>query len=50
MQLPEITMANQSLLKTGFRNASQVEVFLEVSSKWGVVELMCLAYVIRQAA
>jgi hypothetical protein len=26
-------MANQSLLKTGFRNASQVEVLLEVSFK-----------------
>jgi hypothetical protein len=32
MQLPEITIANQSLLKTGFRNASQVEVFSAVSS------------------
>jgi hypothetical protein len=27
MQLPETTFANQSLLETGFRNASQVEVF-----------------------
>jgi hypothetical protein len=26
MQLPEHTIANQSLLKTGFRNASQVDV------------------------
>ena len=32
MQLPENTIANQSLLKTGFRNASQVEVFSEVFS------------------
>ena len=32
MQLPEITIANQSLLKTGFRNASQVDVFSAVSS------------------
>ena len=32
-QLPEITIANQSLLKTGVRNASHVEVFLAVSSK-----------------
>jgi hypothetical protein len=32
MQLPETTIANQSLLKTGFRNASQVEVFSAVSS------------------
>jgi hypothetical protein len=30
MQLPETTIASQSLLKTGFRNASQVEVLLEV--------------------
>ena len=41
MQLPEITIANQSLLKTGFRNASQVEVFSAVfsavSSMGGVV-------------
>jgi hypothetical protein len=27
MQLPETTIATQSLLKTGFLNASQVEVF-----------------------
>jgi hypothetical protein len=32
MQLPEITIADQSLLKTGFRNASQVEVFSAVFS------------------
>jgi hypothetical protein len=31
MQLPEVTIASQSLLKTGFRNASQVEVLPEVS-------------------
>jgi hypothetical protein len=31
MQLPEITIASQSLLKTGFRNANQVEVLQEVS-------------------
>src|SRR6516165_7727704 len=31
MQLPEITIASQSLLKTGFRNANQVEVLPEVS-------------------
>jgi hypothetical protein len=31
MQLPEITVTSQSLLKTGFRNASQVEVLPEVS-------------------
>jgi hypothetical protein len=29
MQLPETTIANQSLLKMAFRNANQVEVFLE---------------------
>jgi hypothetical protein len=29
MQLPEMTMANQSLRKTGFRKASQVEAFRE---------------------
>ena len=47
MQLPETTIADQSLLKTGFRNASQVEVFSvglssEVFSEafsMGVVEL-----------
>jgi hypothetical protein len=27
MQLPETTIANQSLLKTAFRNAKKVEVF-----------------------
>ena len=27
MQLPEMTVANQSLRKVGFRNASHVEVF-----------------------
>jgi hypothetical protein len=32
MQLPETTIANQSFLKTGFRNASHVEVFSEVFS------------------
>lgn len=32
-QLPEITIASQSLLKTRFRNASQLEVFLAVFSK-----------------
>jgi hypothetical protein len=32
MQLPEITIATQSRLKTGFRNASQVEVFAAVFS------------------
>ena len=32
MQLPETTIANQSFLKTGFRNASHVEVFSKVSS------------------
>jgi len=37
MQLPETTIANQSFLKTGFRNASQVEVF-QMSLPWGVVE------------
>jgi hypothetical protein len=31
MQLPEITVTSQNLLKTGFRNASQVEVLPEVS-------------------
>ena len=35
MQLPEITIANQSLLKTGFRNASQADVFSAVSSMAG---------------
>jgi hypothetical protein len=30
MQLPEITIANQSFRKVGFLNASQVEVFSEV--------------------
>jgi hypothetical protein len=42
MQLPEITIANQSLLKTGFRNASQVEVFSEVFPMGGAVELNCV--------
>jgi hypothetical protein len=32
MQLPEITIANQSFRKVGFLNASQVEVFLDVSA------------------
>jgi hypothetical protein len=32
MKLPEITIANQSLLKTWFRNASQVDVFSMVFS------------------
>jgi len=32
MQLPEITIANQSFLKTGFRNASHVDVFSAVFS------------------
>jgi hypothetical protein len=32
MQLPEITIANQSFRKVGFLNASHVEVFLEVFS------------------
>jgi hypothetical protein len=32
MQLPEITIASQSLLNTGFRSANQVEVFSEVFS------------------
>src|SRR6266481_4469687 len=38
MQLPETTIANQSLLKTGFRNASQVEVFSEVFPMGEVVD------------
>ena len=50
MQLPEITIANQSLLKMLFRNAKKVEVFSaglsaeafsEVSSM-GVIELEVL--------
>src|SRR4029077_6225490 len=41
MQLPEITIANQSFRKARFLNASQVEVFLEVSSMGGVIELEC---------
>jgi hypothetical protein len=41
MQLPEITIANQSFRKAGFRNASHVEVFLEVSFM-GVKDLECL--------
>jgi hypothetical protein len=32
MQLPEITVASQKLLKTGFRNANQVAVLPDVSS------------------
>jgi hypothetical protein len=32
LQLPETTIASQSLLKTEFRNASQVEVFSVVFS------------------
>jgi hypothetical protein len=32
MQLPETTIANQSFLKTEFRNASQVDVFSVVFS------------------
>jgi len=32
MQLPEITIANQSFRKVGFLNASHVEVFSEVFS------------------
>src|SRR5208282_5027619 len=47
MQLPEITIANQSLLKTGFRNASQVDVFsaafAAVFSIRRIIELNCLA-------
>src|SRR5208282_2072941 len=39
MQLPETTIASQSFLKTGFRNASQVEVFSAVFSIGGIVEL-----------
>ena len=39
MQLPETTIANQSLLKMAFRNASQVDVFPEVFSMGGVPEL-----------
>jgi len=45
IQLPEITIANQSLLKTGLRNANQVDVFSEVVSAvfpMGAVELKCL--------
>ena len=33
-----VTIANQSLLKTGFRNASQVEVFSEVFPMGEVVD------------
>src|SRR5262245_28137268 len=38
MQLPEITIANQSFRNGGFLNASQVEVFLEVFSigEWSI--------------
>jgi hypothetical protein len=32
MQLSEITIANQSFRKVGFLNASQADVFLDVSS------------------
>ena len=39
MQLPETTIANQSFLKTGFLNASQVDVFSEVFSMGGAVEI-----------
>ncbi len=35
MLLPETTIANQSFLKTGFRSASQVEVFSEAFSTGG---------------
>jgi len=38
MQLPDTTIANQSRLKTGFRNASQVEVFSAVFSMGEVIE------------
>jgi len=37
MQLPEITIANQSFQKVGFINASHVEVFSEVFSMGGVI-------------
>jgi len=39
MQLPENTIASQSFRKAGFLNASQVEVFLDVSSMGGVMAL-----------
>jgi hypothetical protein len=35
MQLPEITIANQSFRKVGFLNASHVEVFLDGSFMGG---------------
>jgi hypothetical protein len=39
MQLPETTIANQSLLKMGLRNANQVDVFSAVFSMAGAVTL-----------
>ena len=46
MQLPETTIANQSFLKTGFRNASHVEVFSGGFSMGGVVELKLFKLVV----
>jgi hypothetical protein len=51
MQLPEITIASQSLLKTGFRNANQVEVLLEVSSiGYGLGDAILDDYIVRDRA
>jgi hypothetical protein len=49
MQLPEITITSQSLLKTGFRNANQVEVLLEVSSiGYGLDDAILDDFIVRK--
>jgi hypothetical protein len=49
MQLPETTIANQSLLKMGFRNASQVDVFSAVSSMARVKLFRLVPWVLFEA-
>ena len=46
MQLPEITIASQSLLKTGFRNANQVEVLPEVG--YGLDDAILDDFIVRE--
>ena len=46
MQLPEITIASQSLLKTGFRNANQVEVLPEVG--YGLDDAILDDFIVRK--